>query len=101
MTVLLEGKALNDAGAEQVRHFEYGGKIKRLYVTPEQLAALNRGELGVLQSEGRYVLVTAEVLAQAKEIFAAAVALEVDPNAPAPADDYADAKFQIPDDLAW
>jgi len=45
--------------------------------------------------------VTAEVLAQAKEIFAAAVALEVDPNAPAPADDYADAKFQIPDDLAW
>ena len=98
---LLKDKALNDANAEQVRHFEYGGKIKRVHVTPEQLVALNKGELGVLQSEGRYVLVSAEVLAQAKEIFSAAIALEVDPNAPAPADDYSDPKFQIPDDLAW
>jgi len=98
---LLAGKALNDANAEQVRHFEYGGKIKRVHVTPEQLVALNKGELGVIQCEGRYVLVSAEVLAQAKEIFAAAIALEVDPNAPAPADDYADPKFQVPDDLAW
>jgi uncharacterized protein YaiL (DUF2058 family) len=101
LAVLLEGKALNDAGAEQVRHFEYGGKIKRVYVTPEQLAALNRGELGVLQAEGRYLLVTAAVLAQAREIFPQAIALEVDPNAPAPADDYADPQFQIPDDLVW
>jgi uncharacterized protein YaiL (DUF2058 family) len=84
-----------------VRHFEYGGKIKRVHVTPEQLAALNKGELGVVQSEGRYVIVSAEVLAQAKEVFAPAVALEVDPNAPAPADDYSDPRFQIPDDLSW
>jgi len=98
---LLKDNALNDANAEHVRHFEYGGKIKRVHVTPEQLAALNKGELGVVQSEGRYVLVSAEVLAQAKEVFAQAVALEVDPNAPAPADDYADPKFQIPDDLSW
>ena len=51
---MLEGKALNLADAEHVRHFEYGGKIKRVHVTPEQLAALNRGELGVLQQDGRY-----------------------------------------------
>ena len=98
---LLAGKALNDANAEQVRHFEYGGKIKRVHVTPEQLSALNKGELGLVQSEGRYVLVTAEVLAQAKQVFAAAIALEVDPDAPAPADDYADPQYQIPDDLSW
>ena len=98
---LLAGKALNDANAEHVRHFEYGGKIKRVHVTPEQLAALNKGELGVVQSEGRYLVVSAETLAQAKAVFAAAIALEVDPNAPAPADDYADPKYQIPDDLAW
>ena len=101
LTVLLEGKSLNDPAAEHARHFEYGGKIKRVHVTPEQLAALNKGELGVVQSEGRYLLVSAEVLAHAKEVFAAAVALEVDPNAPAPADDYADPQYQIPDDLAW
>jgi len=98
---LLKDKALNDPNAEHVRHFEYGGKIKRVHVTPEQLASLNKGELGVIQSEGRYVLVSAEVLAQAKEVFAQAIALEVDPNAPAPADDYADPKYQVPDDLAW
>jgi len=98
---LLAGKALNDANAEQVRHFEYGGKIKRVHVTPEQLVALNKGELGVVQSEGRYVLVSSEVLAQAKEVFAAAVALEVDPNAPAPEEDYSDPKYQVPDDLSW
>jgi uncharacterized protein YaiL (DUF2058 family) len=98
---LLAGKALNDANAEHVRHFEYGGKIKRVHVTPEQLLALNKGELGVVQSEGRYVLVDAKILAQAKDVFAEAVALEVDPNAPAPADDYADPQFQIPDDLTW
>jgi uncharacterized protein YaiL (DUF2058 family) len=98
---LLKDKALNDANAELVRHFEYGGKIKRVHVTPEQLVALNKGELGVVQSEGRYVLVSAEVLAHAKEVFAAAVALEVDPDAPPPAEDYSDPKYQIPDDLTW
>jgi uncharacterized protein YaiL (DUF2058 family) len=98
---LLKDKALNDASAEHVRHFEYGGKIKRVHVTPAQLAALNRGELGVVQSEGRYVVVSAEVLSQVKEVFAPAIALEVDPNAPAPADDYSDPKYQVPDDLAW
>lgn len=98
---LLAGKALNDPAAEHARHFEYGGKIKRVHVTPEQLARLNKGELGVVQSEGRYLLVTAETLEQVRAVFAPAIALEVDPNAPAPAEDYADPQYQIPDDLTW
>jgi uncharacterized protein YaiL (DUF2058 family) len=101
LVALLDGKALNDPAGEQVRHFEYGGKIKRVHVTPEQLARLNKGELGVVQSEGRFVLVDAGTLARAKQLFAPAIALEVDPHAPPPADDYADPKYQIPDDLAW
>jgi len=64
--VLLEGKSLNDAGAEIARHFNYGGKIKRVYVTADQLKALNAGELGVLQQNGRYLLVTAAVLDEAE-----------------------------------
>ncbi|WP_313492992.1 DUF2058 family protein, partial [Stenotrophomonas sp.] len=59
------------------------------------------GELGVLQQNGRYLLVTAELLAQAEAIFAQAVALKVDPNAPADADPYADPQYQVPDDLVW
>ena len=35
--------------ADHVRHFEYGGKIKRVHVTAAQLKALNAGELGVVQ----------------------------------------------------
>ena len=98
---LLQGKALNDEAAEIARHFEYGGKIKRIYVNADQLKALNAGELGVLQLDGRYLLVTAAVLDEAATLFAPAVALKVDPDAPAEDDPYADPKYQVPDDLVW
>jgi len=98
---LIKDKGLNDPNADIARHFPYGGKIKRVYVNAEQLKALNAGELGVLQQNGRYLLVTAEVLAQAEQVFAQAVALKVDPNAPADADPYADPQYQVPDDLVW
>jgi uncharacterized protein YaiL (DUF2058 family) len=101
LTELVKGKALNAAEAEIARHFPYGGKIKRIYVTAEQLKALNAGELGVLQLDGRYVLVSAELVAQAAKIFPAAIALKVDPDAPAEDDPYADPQYQVPDDLVW
>jgi len=101
LATLLEGKALNSGDADIARHFEYGGKIKRIYVTAGQLKALNAGELGVLQQNGRYLLVTAAVLAEAEAIFAPAVALKVDPDAPAGDDPYSDPKYQVPDDLVW
>jgi uncharacterized protein len=101
LAAFLGDKTLNDPEAEIARHFEYGGKIKRIYVNEAQLKALNAGELGVLQQEGRYLLVTAAVLAEAEAIFAPAVALKVDPNAPAGDDPYADPKYQVPDDLVW
>ncbi len=98
---LIKDKGLNDPDADIARHFPYGGKIKRIYVTAEQLKALNAGQLGVLQQNGRYLLVTAELLAEAEKIFAPAVALKVDPDAPAGDDPYADPMYQVPDDLVW
>ena len=98
---LLEGNSLNDATAEITRHFPYGGKIKRIHVTAEQLSALNSGKLGVVQMSGRYLLVNAAVLADAEAIFAEAIALRVDPNAPAADDVHADPQYQVPDDLVW
>lgn len=89
----LQGKALNDAAAEIARHFEYGGKIKRIHVNEAQLKALNAGELGVVQLDGRYLLVEIATLEEAAGIFPACVALRVDPDA-RPEDD-------IPDDLVW
>ena len=101
LATLLQGKALNVDAADVARHFEYGGKIKRVYVTGEQLKDLNAGLLGVVQHNGRYLLVAAEVLAEVEAIFAPAIALRVDPDAPATDDPYADPKYQVPDDLVW
>ncbi len=98
---LLKDKSLNDAHADIARHFDYGGKIKRIHVNAEQLKALNAGELGVVQLDGRYLLVTAALLTEAEAIFAPAVALKVDPDAPAGNDPYADPRYQVPDDLVW
>ncbi|MFT4197172.1 MAG: DUF2058 family protein [Pseudoxanthomonas sp.] len=98
---LLKERTLNDPAADIARHFPYGDKIKRVHVNADQLKALNAGQLGVVQLNGRYLLVAAEVLAQAEAILPAAVALKVDPAAPAPDDPYADPKYQVPDDLVW
>lgn len=98
---LLKDSTLNDPAADIARHFEYGGKIKRIHVTAEQLKALNAGELGVVQANGRYLLVSAQTLASAESISPAAVALRVDPDAPASDAGYSDPHYQIPDDLVW
>ena len=57
--------------------------------------------LSVLQQAGRCLLATAALLAEAEAIFPPAVALKVDPDAPAGDDPYADPKYQVPDDLVW
>lgn len=72
-----------------------------MHVTAEQLKALNAGELGVVQQDGRYLLVTAQVLDEAESVFAPAVALRVDPDAAPGEDPYADPQYQVPDDLVW
>ena len=98
---LVKDKGLNDPAADIARHFAYGNKIKRIYVNEAQLKQLNAGELGVVQLDGRYMLVTAELLVQTETIFPPAVALKVDPNATAEEDPYADPQYQVPDDLVW
>jgi uncharacterized protein YaiL (DUF2058 family) len=91
---LLDGKALNRDDAEQVRNFEYAGKIRRVYVTPEQLAQLNAGEIGVVMHGGRVVLVGRDIAMQVQAFAPEAMALLVDPDAPADDDG-------VPDDLMW
>lgn len=92
---LLDGKALNKAEADQPRNFEYGGKIRRVHVDAAQLAALNAGELGVVQQGGRYLLVSREIAEQVRAIDPHPVALLVEPGAAGVGDD------GVPDDLMW
>lgn len=94
MHALLDGKVLNRADAEQPRNFEFAGKIRRLYVTPEQLPQLNAGELGVVMHNGRAVLVARALALEVQAFAPELVALLVDPSAPAADDD-------VPNDLMW
>ena len=91
---LLDGKVLNKAETELVRNFEYGGKIRRIHVDAAQLAALNAGELGVVQQAGRYLLVAREIAELVRAIDAHQLALLVDPDAAGDDDG-------VPDDLVW
>ena len=93
---LLQDRTLNLAESDHVRHFEHAGKIRRIHVSAEQLAALNRGELGVVVQAGRFVLVAREIALRAKDIAEEALALLVDPDAvPDSSED------GVPDDLMW
>ncbi|HXE76968.1 MAG TPA: DUF2058 family protein [Rhodanobacter sp.] len=94
MQELLAGSALNKSGADHPRHFEYAGKIRRIYVDAEQLRALNLGELGIVQHDGRYLLVSSGVARQVQALDARHLALLVDPAALAVDDG-------VPDDLTW
>ena len=94
---LLAGNTLAIAAdAECVRHFEHAGKIRRIHVDATQLAALNKGELGVVVQGGRFLLVACETALKARAIADESVALLVDPDAPA-----AVAADGVPDDLMW
>ena len=93
LAAALDGKALNAADAELPRHFPHGNKIRRIYCTADQLAQLNRGELGVVQLAGRYLLVTREIVLQVHAIQPEALVLLCDPDAPADDD--------VPADLVW
>lgn len=93
LATALGGKALNDVAAEIPRHFPHTNKIRRIYVTPEQLPRLNGGELAVVQLAGRYLLVTRETALSAQAIDVDALVLLCDPQA--------DAEDDIPPDLVW
>jgi uncharacterized protein YaiL (DUF2058 family) len=98
---LLKDKSLNAADAELTRHFEYDGKIRRVHVTDAQLKSLNAGALGVVQLDGRYLLVDAAVAREVHALLPNLLALLVDPDTPVADDPYADPKYIIPDDLVW
>lgn len=80
VAALIEGRTLNREDAESVRNFEYGGRIRRVYVTDEQLEQVNSGELGVVQMRGRYLLVERHLAEQVRGVDASAVALLVAPE---------------------
>jgi uncharacterized protein YaiL (DUF2058 family) len=80
VVALLDGNTLNRDDADIPRHFEYGGKIRRVYVDESQLAEVNDGRLGVIQLRGRYLLVARDLAESIRTVDVNAVALLIDPS---------------------
>lgn len=93
LATVLAGKSLNAEDADVARHFPHADKIRRVYVTAAQLPLLNRGELGVVQQAGRFLLVSRDVALAVQEIDSDQLLLLVDPDQ---ADD-----DDVPSDLIW
>lgn len=92
---LIEGHKLNDPAADLKRNFLYKGRIRSVLVTPEQMRALNAGELGLAFLRGSYFLLPPEVVAQVREISPEHV-----PDLDSGGDD-AESEHPVPDDLLW
>jgi len=102
---LIQSDAIATQGAERCRHFRYGKKIKRIYLTAAQNTAVNEANLGIVQLDGRFHLLPAQAMAEILTLGAEFVAV-FDPKEPselsnANDSNYADPRFQVPDDLVW
>jgi uncharacterized protein YaiL (DUF2058 family) len=65
---IVEPDRLNDASAEEARYFLYKGRIRKVHVTTEQLAALNEGRLGLVYLAGGYHILAPEQVEAVRKI---------------------------------
>ncbi len=91
---IVEQYRLNSDKAEIPRNFMFRGRIRKLYVTPEQQQALHTGELGIAYLSGGYHLLAPEHLEAVRKISGDHIA---DLHA---GDDNED-DHPVPDDLVW
>lgn len=95
---IVRGKTLNRKDAEVPRYFEHMGRIRRVLCTPEQREQLNRGDIGVVNLRGSYLLVPLEILEQYRE-----VAPDLVPGLEGREEPEDDGSHYppVPDDLVW
>ena len=80
MAALLDGKAQNVADAEHPRHFEHGGKIKRVYGTEAQIAAINAGDLGIVMQDGHFRIVARDIALAVRDLEPRCLVLLLEPG---------------------
>ncbi len=100
---IVEGHRIETAGGEIGHQFVVRSKIKKMYVTAEQHAALVSGALAVVRFRQGYALVDKATAERVAERDRRSVALHHDGSTPveeSPADD-SYAAYQVPDDLMW
>lgn len=65
---IVEPNRLNDPTAEEARYFLYKGRIRKVHVTAQQLAALNEGGLGLVYLAGGYHILAPEPVEAVRKI---------------------------------
>jgi len=86
---------LNDTKAEVPRHFMYRGRIRKINLTPDQLKALNAGELGIAYLSGSYHLLAPEHVEAVRKLSAEHI-----PDLTSGQTEEEN-EYPIPDDLTW
>ncbi len=86
---------LNDTKAEVPRYFLYRGRIRKISLTPDQLIALNAGELGIAYLSGSYHLLPPERVESLRELSAEHI-----PDLTFGQTEKEN-KHPVPDDLTW
>ena len=85
-------------------NFVHGKKIKKIFVTKQQLEALSSGRLVVVNNNGIYHFVDEKVAKQIEQRDPKRIIVAHDANAKPPepgSDEEFYAKFEVPDDLDW
>ena len=93
---LVDQHALNDSAAELKRNFLYKGRIRSVLVTPEQMKALNAGELGLVFLRGSYFVMAPEHVEAVR-----AISTDHVPELGGDQGDESEEEFPVPDDLTW
>jgi len=97
LDALVKDRTLNRKDADVPRYFEHLGRIRRVLCTPDQREQLNRGDIGVVNLRGSYLLVALETLAKYRGI-APDLVPDLSPREP---DDDGSHYPDVPDDLIW
>lgn len=99
---LIETNVLSRTGGEEEYKFVYENKIKKIYVTNEQLTKLERGLLALAVSGEDFLVIPAPVASKVAERKPEAIVMQNDKSSDLTDEEedwYAD--YQIPDDLMW
>ncbi len=92
---IVEPNRLNDRNAEVARNFMFRGRIRKVYLTPQQNTALGKGEMGLAYLSGGYHVLAAEHVEAVRNIAADHV-VDLESGS-----DEAEEEFPVPDDLTW
>ncbi len=99
---LIEVNALSRDGGEAEYKFVYESKIKKVYVTNDQLTKLERGLLALAVLGEDFLVIPAPVASKIAERKPEAIVMQNDKSGDLTEEEedwYAD--YQIPDDLMW